>query len=266
MQDIILVHGLFLTSRSWQPWVERYEARGLRVHAYEWPGLGSGDVAGLRADPGPLKRLDIAAVLEDLVAFARGFEEPPIVIGHSFGGLFAQLLAYRGFGSAIVGIHATAPAGVLRLPFSTLRAGAPVLANPFNIGEATMLSPEQFHYAFTNTLSREESQPYYDRLAIPCANRILFEGAFENFALHSPARIDPSVDRAPVLLVSSDADHLVTKAYVRDNVELISSSPGLTAHREYAGRPHLTTALPGWEQLADDVLDWALEPHLTPAS
>lgn len=262
--EIVLVHGLFLTSTSWQPWVERYRARGFGVHAYEWPGLGTGDVAALRADPTPLKHLDIATVLADLDAYVRGLGTTPIIIGHSFGGLFAQLLAYRGLGCAIVGIDSTAPAGVLRLPFSTLKAGAPVLANPFGIGDATMLTPEQFRYAFANTLSPDESHAYYDRLAVPCANRILFEGAFENFAPHSPAHIDASADRPPVLLIAGGEDHLVTADYVRDNVALIAKSPAVTAFREYPGRPHLTVAVPGWEELADFALAWALEPAATP--
>jgi pimeloyl-ACP methyl ester carboxylesterase len=149
----------------------------------------------------------------------------PIIIGHSFGGLFAQLLAYRGLGSAVVGVDPTAPAGVLDLPFSTLKASAPVLANPCNISNATMLMPEQFHYAFTNTITIEESQQLYDRYAVPCANRILFEGAFDNFIPHSPAHVDVEAERPPILLVAGGSDHLVTPGYTMANFNLISRSP-----------------------------------------
>ncbi len=261
--DIVLIHGLFLSAQSWQPWIERYSARGLRVHAPEWPGLGDGDVAALRADPSPLARLDIATILAELDGFVRSIAPPPIVMGHSFGGLFAQLLAYRGLGCAAVGIDSTAPAGVLSLPFSTLRASAPVLANPFNIGKATMLTSEQFHYAFTNTLSAEDSLALYERHAIPCADRVLFEGAFENFAPHSPARIDVSADRPPILLIAGGDDHLVTAGYSRENAKLIGRSPATTAFHEFPGRPHFTTAVPGWEAVADYALDWALQPTAT---
>lgn len=157
--DIVLIHGLFLSARSWQPWSERYSTRGFRVHTPEWPGLGDGDVAALRADPSPLARLDIATILTELEQFVRSIPTPPIIMGHSFGGLFAQLLAYRGLGRATVGIDSTAPAGVLSLPFSTLRASAPVLANPFNIGKATMLDARAIplcvhQYAFCARVAR----------------------------------------------------------------------------------------------------------------
>jgi len=259
-KTIVLIHGLFLTKSSWEKWVERYSQRGFRVVAQAWPGLDA-SVEQLREDPTPLTKLDVKTVLDHLDDAIRPLDAP-IVMGHSFGGLFAQLLAYRGVGSAVVGIDATAPAGVLTLPFSTLRASAPVLANPLNVGRATMLTPEQFHYAFTNTIDEDASRELYDRYAIPCANRLLFEGAFENFAPHSPARIDVAGDRPPVLLIAGGSDHLVTTGYTKANVELIARSPAVTAFKEFPGRPHFTGAVDGWEEVADYALEWAVNPEL----
>jgi pimeloyl-ACP methyl ester carboxylesterase len=256
---IVLIHGLFLNWQSWDEWVKRYEARGFEVLTPGWPGLDE-TVDELRADPRPLTMLDIKMVLEYLDDFVRALDRPAIIMGHSFGGLFAQLLAYRGLGSAIVGIHPGAPAGVLALPFSTLKASAPVLANPLNSGNATMLTPEQFRYAFTNTCSEEESQVLYDRYAVPCANRVLFEGAFENFVPHSPAHVDVKAVRAPVLLITGGADHLVTADYTRATFKLIGQSPAITAFKEFPERPHFTGAVPGWEAVADYALEWALAP------
>ncbi len=259
MKSIVLIHGLFLTKSSWQNWVDRYAARGFNVTALAWPGLDR-SVQDLRADPTPLMDLSIEKVLDALDASIRALDASAVIMGHSFGGLFAQLLAYRGLGSAVVGIDATAPAGVLELPFSTLKASAPVLANPLNISKATMLTAEQFHYAFTNTLSADQSKLLYDRYAIPCANRVLFEGAFENFVPNSPGRIDATSDRAPILLVAGGSDHLVTPDYTKKNYELISRSPAVTALKEFPDRPHFTGVVPGWEAIADYALDWALDP------
>ena len=262
MPDIVLVHGLFLTHESWDGWIERYASKGHRAVALPWLGL-EGSVQSLRTDPTPLTKLDIATVLDDLDAKIRSFVEPPIIMGHSFGGLFAQLLGYRGLGCAVVGIEAGAPAGVFSLPFSTLKASAPVLANPLNIGKATMLTPEQFHYAFTNTVSQDESRALYDRYAIPCANRILFEGAFENFVPHSPAHVDVGGHRPPLLLITGGDDHLVTSGYTKANYDLVRKSPDVTAFKEFAGRPHFTGAVAGWEAVADFALDWASDPSAT---
>jgi pimeloyl-ACP methyl ester carboxylesterase len=258
-KTIVLIHGLFLTHSSWDKWVERYSARGFNVIAAPWPGLDR-SVQELRDDPAPLTKLDIKTIVDHLDGVVRALAAPPIIMGHSFGGLFAQLLAYRGLGSAAVGVDPGAPAGVLTLPFSTLKASAPVLANPLNVGNATMLTPEQFHYAFTNTVSEDASKQLYDRYAVPCANRVLFEGAFENFVPHSPARIDVKIERPPILLIAGGADHLVTADYTRANFKLISQSPSSTAFKEFPGRPHFTGAVEGWEAVADYALDWALNP------
>jgi pimeloyl-ACP methyl ester carboxylesterase len=258
-RSIVLIHGLFLNWQSWAKWVERYRARGFTVFAPGWPGLDR-TVEELRADPSPLTELSLEKVLDHLDEFVRRLDDPPIIMGHSFGGLFAQLLAYRGLGCAVVGIDPGAPAGVLDLPFSTLKASAPVLANPLNIGKATSLTPEQFHYAFTNTVSEDASNELYDRYAIACANRVLFEGAFENFVPHSPAHVDVKRDRAPILLIAGGEDHLVPPGYTKKNYNLIAQSPAITAFKEFPGRPHLTGAVDGWEAVADYALDWALAP------
>jgi pimeloyl-ACP methyl ester carboxylesterase len=258
-RPIVLIHGLFLNWQSWDNWAERYRARGFTVFAPGWPGLDR-TVEELREDPAPLTQLSIEKVLDYLDAFIRKLEEPPIIMGHSFGGLFAQLLGYRGLGSAVVGVDATAPAGVLDLPFSTLKGSAPVLANPLNVGKATMLTPEQFHYAFTNTVSDEDNEVLYDRYAVPCANRILFEGAFENFVPHSPAHVDVASDRPPILLIAGAEDHLVPPGYTKKNYDLIARSPAITAFKEFSGRPHFTGGVPGWETVADYAIQWALAP------
>ncbi len=256
---IVLIHGLFLNHDSWDNWIERYESRGFEVRALSYPGL-NGTVRELRDDPTPLTKLNMKDVLEALDRDIADLGTAPIIIGHSFGGLFAQLLAYRGRGSAVVGIESSAPAGVLNLPFSTLKATSPVLGNPFNSGGATMLTPEQFHYTFTNSISADDSRKLYDRYAVPCANRLLFEGAFENFVPHSAARVDVSAERPPVLLITGSADHLVTPDYTRANFKLIGASPAITAFKEFDDRPHLTCAVDGWEAVADYALDWALSP------
>ncbi len=121
-----------------------------------------------------------------------------------------------------------------------------------------MLTPEQFRYAFTNTLTSEPSRPLYERYAVPCANRVLFEGAFENFVPHSPARIDVKAERRPILLIAGGADHLVTPEYNKANFKLIGASPSLTELEQFPGRPHCTGAVDGWEEVADYALGWAL--------
>jgi pimeloyl-ACP methyl ester carboxylesterase len=130
-QTIVLIHGMWMTPLSWEHWSSRYSDRGHRVLAPAWPGLEA-EPEELRRDPSPLRNLSIRDVVDHYDKLIRGLDRPPIIIGHSFGGLFTQLLLDRGLGAAGVTLGTGAPKGVLRLPLSTLRAAWPALRNPAN--------------------------------------------------------------------------------------------------------------------------------------
>ena len=124
-----------------------------------------------------------------------------------------------------------------------------------------MLSAEEFHYAFTNTMTDEESAAMYERYAIPGPGKALFQAAFANFHPHSPTKVDfHNDDRAPLLLVAGELDHTAPVAVTRNEYKLESKSKAITGYKEFAGRSHFTTAQPGWEAIADFALDWALSP------
>lgn len=259
--DIILIHGLWMTPRSWEHWAERYESRGHTVAAPAWPGL-SGEVEALRADPTPLTKLDINQIVDHYEHLIGGLDSQPVIIGHSIGGTIAQLLADRGLGRAAVGIAPAAPKGVRDLPLSTLRSSNPVLGKPFNRSKATGLSPKQFHYAFANTLSREESDRIYERYHVPAANRVLFELAFANLHRNAPTTVDFANEaRTPMLFVAFSEDHVVPPKPIRHNVDKHSGTP-IAAYKEFEGRPHFP-GVPGWEEVADYALAWALDPQPT---
>ena len=139
-----------------------------------WRGL-SDDPAEVRRDPSPLHGLSIPDVLDRYEQIIRELGRPPIIIGHSFGGLFAQLLLDRGLGSAGVALDTAAPKGVLRLPLSTLRSAFPALKNPFGKNHDVPLTHEQFHWCFTNALSEADSKAVYGRYYIPGSARMFFQ-------------------------------------------------------------------------------------------
>jgi pimeloyl-ACP methyl ester carboxylesterase len=123
---IVLIHGLWMTPLSWEHWIDRYEARGFRVLALAWPGM-DGDIDELRSDPSSIEHLGIQEIVDHYAAIIRELDRPPIVMGHSFGGAFTQILLDRSLDAAGVTIDSAAVQGVLRLPWSTLKSGFPVL-------------------------------------------------------------------------------------------------------------------------------------------
>lgn len=252
---ILFIHGLWMTPRSWEKWIAHYEAQGYKVLAPSWPGMEA-EVEELNRDPSPIAQLDVTKVTDYYDAIIRGMEKPPIIIGHSLGGTIMQLLLDRGLGAVGIGIAAGTVKGVPDLPLSTLWSSFPVLGNPFNYDKATPLSAPQFHYAFANTLSEEESNEIYNRYHVPCANRVLFEVAFASLQRDSPTTVNfHNDDRAPMLLIAFEHDHIVPPSASQHNAEKYSESKATTEFHEFLGRPHFPGA-PGWEPVADYALDW----------
>jgi pimeloyl-ACP methyl ester carboxylesterase len=257
---IVLIHGLWMTPLCWERWLPRYEQRGYQVLAPAWPGM-DGDIDALRKDTSGIDRLTAGEVIDSYDRIIRALPAPPIIMGHSFGGLFTQVLLSRGLGAAGVAIDSAPSKGILSLPLSTLRSAWPILHNPANANHAVALTPEQFHYAFTNTLNADESQKVYKRYAIPGPGHVLWEGALANVNPHSAFAVDyKKADRAPLLFIAGGADHVVPASANRANVKHYHKSGAITAYREFPGRSHYTLGQDGWEEVADFALDWATSP------
>ena len=264
-KTIVLIHGLWMTPLAWEDWVARYQARGFTVLTPGYPGVagGAAGVAALREDPSPLADLGVREVLDHLAGVVDDLPEPPILMGHSFGGTFVQLLLDAGYGQAGVSIDGAAVKGIKALPFSEVRATFPVLKNPANLHRAVPITPKQFHYAFTNTLSAAESQAAYDRYAVPVPARILFQGGLANVTHDAATTYNFANDeRAPLLFIAGGNDHILPPAVQRENYEKNAKhSTAISAYKMFPGRDHFTCGAPGWEKVADFALNWALAPR-----
>jgi pimeloyl-ACP methyl ester carboxylesterase len=257
-RTIVLVHGLWLTPLSWEGWQQRFESRGHKVLAPAWPGL-EGSVEEVRANPKRYERLGVKEITDHYDRIIRQLDSPPIIIGHSFGGLVTQLLLDRGLGAAGVAVHPAPIKGVLGLPYSQLKVAWVALKNPANNSRAIMLTPEQFHFGFTNTLSAEESKPVYDRLAVPGPGRPLFQAGLANFNPNAVTKVNRhNSSRAPLLMLAGDKDHTVPASTVRASYKIQEKSGAPTELKEFPGRSHYTVGQDGWEEVADYVLDWSV--------
>jgi len=256
-RTIVLIHGLWLTPRSWDKFSARYEARGHRIIVPAWPRV-AGEVEDIRRDPSALAGLGIAEIAAHHERIVRELDEPPILIGHSLGGLIVQILLDRGLGAAGVAIDSVAPRGVFRLPVSVLKAASAVLSNPFNYGRTVSLTFAQFRYAFANTMPESEARTAYDRYAVPGAGRPVFQIAAANLTPRAATRVDfRNSQRAPLLLIAGEKDHQIPPVQVRENLARYARSTAITDFKEFPGRSHLITAQEGWEDVADYALEWA---------
>ena len=263
---IVLIHGLWVTPRSWEKWVEHYESKGYRVLAPAYPGLEV-EVEALREDPSPIKALTVPAIVEHLENIVGELDSPPIIMGHSMGGLLTQILLDHGYGAAGVAIDSVPAEGIKVVPVSQIRSVFPVLRNPANRMKAVGFTPEQFHYAFANTLSEEESQEVYDCYHIPAPGRLVWGGVLANFTPgHQDTYVDfRNEDRAPLLFIAGEEDNLMPPAVNESNVKHYRHTKSVTDYKEFPGRSHYIVGQEGWEEVADYALEWAVENANRPA-
>jgi pimeloyl-ACP methyl ester carboxylesterase len=258
-ETVVLIHGMWMTPLSWEGWVDRFNAQGHRAIAPAWPGLEA-EPEQLRRDPTPLRGLGITTIVDHYDEIIRGLDKPPVIIGHSFGGLFTQLLLDRGLGAAGVAIGTAAPKGVLTLPFSTLKSGWPALKNPANRNKETPLTAEQFHYRFTNVQSKEESDAIYERQYIPGSARPFFQAGLGNFNPNAVTKVDyKSPKRPPLLLLTGKDDHICPPSVNNANLKHQQHAKSATEAKEYPDRSHFIAGQEGWEDVADHALSWASE-------
>jgi pimeloyl-ACP methyl ester carboxylesterase len=254
-----------MTPLAWEHWTTHYEAKGFTVLTPGYPGIGPGTagVAALREDPAILAHVGIPDIIEYLTKIITALDAPSIIMGHSFGGLFAQLLVGNGLGSAGVSIDGAGAKGVKSTPLSELRSSFPVLKNPANRHKGVPLTPKEFHYAFTNTLTEEQSRAAYDRYAVPAPGLAVFQGGLANFTPHAATTFDFSNDdRAPLLFISGGSDHILPPSIQREGYEKNTKhSTAIAAHKVFPGRDHYTCGEDGWEAVADFALEWALNPQ-----
>ncbi|MBE2194434.1 MAG: alpha/beta hydrolase [Anaerolinea sp.] len=252
-KTVLFIHGLFMTYHCWDQWVERYQAKGYTCVAVPYPQRDKSPAEIQKAHPDPnLPKVTFEGVLDHLIKTIQGLTEPPIIIGHSFGGLFTQLLINRGFGMAGVAVDSAPPQGLLSTKFSFLWGNRGLL-NPLNRSSRPYrMSFGAFQYAFVNGMPEAEQRKIYEEQAVPESLRI------PRGALSSPnARIDYRKPHPPLLLIAGSNDHIVPASLNKANFKRYQESDSVTELKEFPGRNHFGIGQKGWEELADYALEWA---------
>jgi pimeloyl-ACP methyl ester carboxylesterase len=245
-QPVMFIHGLWLAARSWDAWAGVFERAGYVALKPPWPSDEGGD-AGAET---------VGRVVQHYARLAEALSSRPAIVGHSFGGLIAQILAGRGLSAATVAIAPAPFRGVIPLPISALRSAWPVLHSPANAGRKTPLTAAQFRYAFGNAVGAAESQALFEEQAVPAPGRPLFQAAAANLNPWTEARVDAQAGhRGPLLIVAGERDHTVPPIVVRAAFERQKANRhAVSEYLQMPGRGHSLTIDSGWREVADTAL------------
>lgn len=248
-KDILFIHGMFQNGKSWAKWVQLFEARGFNCSAPSWP-LHEGDPADLRMNiPDGLGGLTLAEVIGTFETHCERSYEPPILVGHSVGGLVAQVLASRGLAHSAICISSVAPNNIVALDWHLMKNVASI-TNPLKGHQPYMMSPEGFHENFCNTMSSAESAAAYEATATHDSRQVLRD------CLGKTAHIDLSKSHVPLLFVAGDSDHIIPSAVCRRNCEHYKGAESVTQFIEFPKRGHFICGEPGWEEIAGYCASW----------
>jgi non-heme chloroperoxidase len=259
---VVFIHGLWMHSSSWKPWMDFFNQKGYECMNPGWPGDGA-TVEQSRANKKAIANRSIKQVADGYANVISTLPGKPIIIGHSFGGLMVQILMGRGLGSAGIAIDPAPIKGVWQLPFSALKASFPVLGNPFNLTKSVSLTHEQFRYAFTNAITEEESREIYDRYTVPSPARPLFQVAFATLNPGAQNKVNvANSTRGPLLITSGDKDHIVPPVLCKAAFNKYKRSGAVTELKSFENRGHSLACDHGWTEIAGYSLKWLNEKGL----
>jgi len=254
LTPVVFVHGLWLLPSSWQRWADVFEEAGYAPLTPGWPD-DPDTVEDAKAHPEVFAHKTVGQVADHFDEVVRKLTKKPAVIGHSFGGLLAQILAGRGLAAVTVAIDPAPFRGVLPLPISALKSSRPVLGNPANRNHAVPLTYEQFRFAFANAVSEDEAKELYETFAVPASGAPLFQAATANLNPWTEAKVKTkNPDRGPLLIISGEKDHTVPWSIANASFKRQQRNKGVTEIVEMRKRGHALTIDSGWREVADTAL------------
>ncbi|MGA6947426.1 MAG: alpha/beta hydrolase [Solirubrobacterales bacterium] len=253
---VVFIHGLWLLPSSWDRWGEFFKKAGYAPLAPDWPDDPE-TVEQARANPDVFAKKTLKQIGDHTAEVIGGLTKKPAVMGHSTGGLLAQLIADRGLSAATVAIDPGPFRGVLPLPVSALRSAGPVLKNPLNRGRAVTLTLDQFKYGWATALDDDEAKQLYDTYHVAASGAALMQMANANLNPFTEAKLDPkNPDRGPLLIIDGEKDHTVPWAIANASYKRQKRNPAVTEIKQIPNRGHSLTIDSGWQEVAQTALDF----------
>src|SRR6476619_1257122 len=255
-RPVVFIHGLWLLPSSWASWVDLFRQAGYAPVTPDWPDDPE-SVEQARADPDVLAKKTLKQVADHTEEVISRLDEKPAVMGHSTGGLLAQMLAGRGLSAATVAIDPGVFRGVLPLPLSVLRSAGPFLIDPRYRSRAITLTFDQFTYGWANALDQDEAKSLYDTYHVAGSGIALAQMGNANLNPRTESKVDTkNPDRGPLLILDGEKDHTVHWAIANASYKRQKRNPGVTEIKQMPNRGHSLTIDHGWQEVAQTALDF----------
>jgi non-heme chloroperoxidase len=253
---VVFIHGLWLLPSSWDRWGQFFSEAGYAPLTPDWPDDPE-TVEEARANPDVFAKKTLQQVLDHSTEVIDALDKKPAVMGHSTGGLLAQMLAGRGLSAATVAIDPGIFRGVLPLSASALRVAGPFLVNPFTRGRAITLTFDQFRYGWANALEEKEAKELYEMFHVAASGINLMQMGNANFNPWTEAKVNTkNPDRGPLLIIEGEKDHTVPWAIANAAYKRQRHNPGVTEIVKVPNRGHALTIDHGWQEVAQTALDF----------
>lgn len=253
-KTILFITGAFVSNESWDEWRDFYENKGYKTVAPPWPYKNDTAEKLRKRHPNPeIASIRLQQLLDYFEEIARSFSEKPIIIGHSIGGLIAQILNQKGLAAAAIAIHSVPPQGIMSFKFSFLKAGWGPLGFFTSTKKTFLMTFSQWQYAFTNDMPFELQKSGYEELAIPESKLVVRD------TITSVAKIDFSKPHHPLLLIAGDNDHTIPHQLNQKNFKKYTDKNSITDYKLFPGRNHFVLGQPGWQEIAIYISEWLVK-------
>jgi len=253
---VVFIHGLWLLPSSWANWADFFRQADYAPLTPDWPDDPE-TVEQARAEPEVVANKTLKQVADHTTEIINALDNKPVVMGHSTGGLLAQMLAGRGLSAATVAIDPGVFRGVLPLPASVLRGVGPFLANPLTRGRAITLTFGQFTYGWTNALDEKEAKELYKTFHVAGSGISLMQMGNANLNPWTEAKVNTkNPGRGPLLIIDGEKDHTVPWAIANAACKRQRRNPGVTEIVKMPNRGHSLTIDHGWPEVAQTALDF----------
>jgi len=253
---VVFIHGLWLLAGSWENWASFFDEAGYAPVTPIWPDDPE-TVEQARANPDAFGGKTLGMVADHTTEVINALDKQPTVMGHSTGGLLAQIIAGRGLSAATVAIDPGPFRGVLPVPASSLKSAAPVLKKPLSRGRAVTLTLDEFKYGWANALSAEEAEQIYSTYHVAAPASALMQMVNANVNPFTEAKVDTkNPDRGPLLIIDGEKDHTVPWAIANASFKKQRRNEGVTEITTIPDRGHSLTIDSGWREVAQASLDF----------